>query len=99
MKITRDEFKELVELYEELQDMCKEYEDIFNEVFLDELYFKTINWIEDKLEVGWTDEEDALLHVVNHNKDNKLNNRFYHEELLDLDFVYDELIPDKNKDN
>lgn len=101
MKITRSEFKELVELYEELQDMFEEYEEYYNELTLEKLLFTTLDWLEDKLDINYKEEtgEEAVLYIVSHNKDNKLRNQLYYKELLNLDFVYDELIPDKNKDN
>lgn len=49
MKITREEFKEFVQLYQEAWDKFKEYGNIIEENFLDELLFPAFSWMEEKL--------------------------------------------------
>lgn len=86
MKITREEFKELVGLNEEAWDKVRTYEKIINEEVLYELVFPVINWMRKKL--GILEEEcdfDVLgdLYTFGHmyiDKDNYSN---------DLDVIYD----------
>jgi hypothetical protein len=49
MKITREEFKEYVELYKEAWVQFNKYADIINENLLDELLFPALNWFGDKI--------------------------------------------------
>ena len=100
MKITKDEFKELVELYDEVNDLYVEYEDYINENLLSELLFPVIDWIEKKLDINanYDEGEDALLYTISHNYENKEKGRYYDERFLDLDLMYNVYIPLKCKE-
>lgn len=52
MKITREEFKEYVSLYQEAWDDFNTYDDVINENCLDELLFPMFNWMDEKLGIN-----------------------------------------------
>ena len=49
MKLTREEFKEYVSLYEQAWEYFRKYGDIIDENLLDELLFPMFNWMDKKL--------------------------------------------------
>ena len=59
MKITREEFKEFVELYKNAWETFDEYADIIDSNFLDELIFPLFVWMEHKL--GTHDDNGGLV--------------------------------------
>jgi hypothetical protein len=100
MKITKDEFKELVNLYDEVNDLFSEYRDYISENLLNELLFPVINWIEEKLGINYNEDEGEtpLLLAISHNNWKKENGMYYDERFLDLDLMYKVYIPLKYKE-
>lgn len=98
MKITKDEFKELYELYEEVNELYSEYKDYINEDLLNELLFPVIDWIEEKLGIKYDEDETPLLLAIEDNRRRKEDSWYYDERFLDLDLMYNVFIPLKCKE-
>ena len=92
MRITREEFKELVALHQEMQKKVNEAEKFINEDLACDLAFTLFNWIEKKLDV--TDEywdllwdlENGLQFNCETDEDGCIVNC---EHTSDLDKIYD----------
>ena len=81
MKITREEFKELVCLYKVMWKKFEKCSYIFNETLLDELMFPAFNWITEKTGLKQEDGSDALSDIVVYGGD--------------IDKIYDEYLGGK----
>lgn len=107
MKITREEFKELVALHEEMQKKVNVAVKFINEDVACDLAFILFEWIEEKL--GIKDEYFDLLwdwkHGLSVRCKTEINGQIFYgsEETNDLDRIYDDYIADptdiKNKEN
>ncbi len=93
MKITREEFKELVALYTEMFHKSCMYSEYLNENFIDDLMFPAFNWIEKKLSLSIENEDYNILSdltTFNHVLIPRVeNNEVIWEEVSDLDAIYD----------
>ena len=76
MKITREEFKEYINLYEQAWDKFDKHADIIDSNFLDSLIFPLFDWVDNKIGIRHGYIIDILL---------------YEEGPVDWDKVYDEL--------
>lgn len=94
MTITREEFKELVDLYTEaFNKFCRVAETTLNDDFADDLIFPAFNWLEEKLNLkdpnGFLSELVAMggAEVPTHKRDK--NGDVIYRFTADLDEIYD----------
>lgn len=94
MKISREEFKEFVELYREAWEQMKEYEDILNENFLCELLFPVFDFISKSIGMYGGDDEDMIFEGLI----GSCSGCFFLDEngerTTDLDVIYDRYLSD-----
>ena len=100
MTITRNEFKELVHLYQEAWNKSNEMIEYYNEEVVNEMMFPLFDWISEKLGIRYDDGEFDLItdltiwkhipinvRVIGEDED---GNEIYDEEFTDdLDKIYD----------
>lgn len=108
MKITREEFKELVELHREAWDNYKIYEEYLNQDLLGELIFPCFDWIGKKIGIYFDEYDiDILTDLTLHNREIAVNYRdgigpdgkpkILCDYTKDLDLIYDEYIEKRGK--
>lgn len=85
MKITREEFKELVKLHENTYELGREAEKYINLEGIYDMIYPIYDWIELKLNFLFSNGEDGLLWET-HNKSPE-----------ELDEIYDEWLEDEYK--
>lgn len=88
MKITREEFKEFIELYKDSWNKYDKYADIIDSNFLSELMFPLFDWFEEKLETIDEGYGPILFGYVAENG----------EGWEDLDTIYDEYLGGHKQD-
>ena len=103
MKITREEFKELVELSKRIEDYSEKVRDYFSDDVMCDLAYPALYWIVEKL--GLDDEEnfevDLLFDLYKHNQvpiDYEYNDSGDIVDVIysnDLDKIYDVYLGDK----
>lgn len=100
MKITRQEFKEFVGMYNEMFHQVVYLSEYINENLLDTITFPVFNWIEEKIgirndEWGWSvlDELTVFSHgvLIEWDEDEE-GNSFNEVYTKDLDLIYDKYI-------
>lgn len=64
MKIEREEFKELVELYKDAWSTFKECSEYINEEKLDELMFPLFTWVSTKLGMNDENYDDLMFELI-----------------------------------
>lgn len=95
MIITREEFKELVELNQEIWEDFKELSEYFNEDLIGEVIFKVMSWVEYKTGLALENEDfDILSDLYMYGKvainiEQNENGEYEYEETADLDKIYD----------
>ena len=82
MKITKDEFKEFINIYQTTWNNYDKYADIFDSDFLSELMFPLFDWMEEKLGTADKSYGNILLGYVSEEG----------KAWDDLDTIYNELI-------
>lgn len=97
MKITREEFKEYVHLYQDAWDGFEQYGDIIDSNFLDGLMFPLFSWFDNKLGIkddnigSWVLEyitSGNKLYLYEKNEDGTIRDFC----VTDLDALYDAAI-------
>lgn len=60
MKITREEFKELIALHKEVDQITDKYAEVLNDKAIEKLAYPALNWITEKLEL----DSDMLFELL-----------------------------------
>jgi hypothetical protein len=96
MKITREEFKEMVALHEMVNQKWEDAAPYINTEFLDDVVYPVFSWLEKCLKIGYDDLGESMLWLLSEDGaaiSGDLNEEtgFYDNVELskDLDIIYD----------
>jgi hypothetical protein len=97
MKINREEFKELVRLYDEAWNNYCKYAEYINESFLEELMFPALDWMKEKVGIYKPGEDfDVIMDLLTFGKAAINFTEDECEWTDDLDKIYDYYIKEEN---
>lgn len=98
MKLTREDFKEYVELYMGAWETFDKYADIIDSNFLDSLMFPLYSWMDEKLGLNKFGDVWSISELTNDRSKGipiGVNEDMKAEYTKDLDLIYDKWVKEK----